>query len=237
MVRIQLMVQRCMGAAFCSSLRTGKNAMIVSVVRADAIGPDVMTEAGFVAAVRAIHPALQRYARSLTRDDSRGEDLVQDALTRAWRARAQFEPHSNFKAWLFRILRNSFLSGARRAWRTVSWDATVDDRRLISAADQETGLHFDNLEQALDCLPAGHADALLAVTREGLSYEEAADLLSIPVGTLRSRVHRARLVVMEYFGNAKAVLHENPPATLLDDRAEHKDVYAEWKRSGSRIIG
>lgn len=198
-------------------------------------------QASFAAAVRAIQPALRRYAWRLARNEADRDDLVQDTLTRAWRARRQFMPGSNFKAWLFRIARNCFLSGLRRSVRFAPWDADVHDRLLVSAPAQDEALYVQDLEQALATLPEQQREALLLVTREGLSYEDAARFLDVKIGTLKSRVARARPAVMTYLSDAKpSAARDGASVTRLPmectDNGSGKR-YREWKARGSNMIG
>lgn len=198
-------------------------------------GQEIVSGAGFSIAVRALLPVLRGYAQRLTRDPAVSDDLVQDALTSAWRARGRFEPGTNFKAWLFRILRNRFLSTRRRAWREIGWDPDLHERRLAGAADQESGLMLEDLQRALTRLPAGHADALRLVVHDGLSYEDAAERLGVPRGTVSSQVQRARAALLDDLAGvaklAKAELRQPEPAPASGA------LYARWKQSGSRTIG
>jgi RNA polymerase sigma-70 factor (ECF subfamily) len=199
----------------------------------------IISSAGFARAVRSIMPSLRGYTRRLTHGD--GEDLVQDTLMRAWGARARFEPGSNFKAWLFRIARNSFLSAIKRSGRAVQWDPDLHDRLLVSPPAQEEGLYLDDLGDALDSLPPAQREALFLVTREGLSYEDAARRTGEPLGTIKSRVTRARSALVEHFTDVVEPLAYDPsspqPTAVANDDAAVASAYARWKASGSRTIG
>ena len=194
---------------------------------------DVSTERGFVAAIDAVLPALRRYARQLSRDQGDGDDLVQETMVRAWAARSRFQPGTNFRAWLFRILRNLFLSGRRRAGRSVSWNPAVDDDRLVTPADQESGVMLADLDAALDSITPGQAEALVLVAQEGLSYEEAALRLGVPMGTVRSRVFRARAAVIDRLGGSMPVA--SLPTPVVAASAGH--AYQQWKQAGTGLIG
>jgi len=195
---------------------------------------DVLTERGFVAALDNVLPALRRYARHLSRDQGDGDDLVQETMTRAWAARTRFQPGTNFRAWLFRILRNLFLSDRRRGHRSVSWNPDIDDDRLVTPADQESGVMLADLDAALGHITPGQAEALVLVAQEGLSYEEAAERLGVPMGTVRSRVYRARVAVVGMLGGSPppSPLPEVPPLP-----AAASEGYLAWKSAGSRMIG
>ncbi|WP_201842087.1 sigma-70 family RNA polymerase sigma factor [Microvirga zambiensis] len=135
---------------------------------------------------------LRAYAISLTKAVDRAEDLVQDTVLRALSRQESFQAGTNLQAWLFTILRNSFFSDHRRSSREIE---DVDGRlaaEMTTGADQETRLVLQELETALGRLPQDQREALLLVGMEGLSYEETAAALSCAVGTVKSRVNRAR---------------------------------------------
>jgi RNA polymerase sigma-70 factor (ECF subfamily) len=142
--------------------------------------------------VVALIPPLRGYAIALTRSSAEADDLVQDALVRAWQFRDGFKAGSNLKAWLYKILRNTFYTQSVRRRRTVQ---DVDGRlaaQLVSGPDQEWRLAYDELLVALGKLSQDTRDALLLVVAAGLTYEEAADVAGCAVGTMKSRVNRAR---------------------------------------------
>ena len=135
---------------------------------------------------------LRAYAISLTKAVDRAEDLVQDTVLRALSRQESFEKGTNQQAWLFTILRNSFFSDHRRAGREIE---DADGRlagEMATGADQESRLVLQELEAALAKLPREQREALLLVGMEGLSYEETAVALGCAVGTVKSRVNRAR---------------------------------------------
>jgi RNA polymerase sigma-70 factor (ECF subfamily) len=137
-------------------------------------------------------PALRLYAFFLARSHHQADDLVQDTLERAWRRRDTFRPGSNPKAWLFRILRNRFTDEYRRNRNTVE---DVDGRNaalLQYPADQHWRLQYGELLMAISALPIATRDAILLTMGAGLSHEDAADVLGCPLGTLKSRIRRAR---------------------------------------------
>jgi len=135
---------------------------------------------------------LRAYAISLTKAVDRADDLVQDTVLRALSRQESFEQGTNLQAWLFTILRNSFFSDHRRAAREIE---DVDGRlagEMTTGADQDSRLVLQELEAALAQLPREQREALLLVGMEGLSYEETATALGCAVGTIKSRVNRAR---------------------------------------------
>jgi RNA polymerase sigma-70 factor (ECF subfamily) len=141
--------------------------------------------------VKAI-PALRLYATFLTRSTPRADDLVQDTLERALRHRASFQDGSNVKAWLFSILRNRFTDDFRRGRRMVEDVDGEAAARMVSPADQHWRLQYADLLKAIDAMPPATRDALVLVMGAGLSHEAAASILGCPLGTLKSRVRRAR---------------------------------------------
>lgn len=143
-------------------------------------------------------PQIRAFARFLCQGDrAAADDLAQEALARAWQARARFEPGSQMRAWLFVIVRNLFYSDRRKAWCTAAWDAASAERTLRTKAVQKENLDLDDVRRAMSKLPDDQRDALILVTAGGLSYEEAAQVCACAVGTIKSRVNRARKALLE----------------------------------------
>lgn len=143
---------------------------------------------GFLAAV----PSLQNFALSLTRNPAAADDLVQDTLLRAWRSRVSFVAGTNLGAWLFTIMRNAFYSGHRRQGREVS-DADGGYAARVGTVPEQGGhLDLQDAQAALARLSAPMREALVLVAIENLSYEQAAEVLKCRIGTVKSRVWRAR---------------------------------------------
>ncbi len=137
-------------------------------------------------------PSLRRYARSLGCDRVTVDDVVQDVLLRAWRSRASFRSGTNLDAWLFTITRNQFLTVRRRRGREVEdVDGEFTDR-LSTIPGQMGHVDLQDVRAALEQLPDMMREALVLVALEGLSYEEAAEVMRCQVGTVKSRVSRAR---------------------------------------------
>ena len=147
--------------------------------------------AEFKALFLAVAPALRRFAISLARDPTAADDLVQDTLLRAWRSRARFEQGTNFEAWTFTILRNVFYSSQRKRHEVQDEDGSYA-ARLSSPPEQVGRLDLQDVHAALDRLAPIMREALVLVAIEGLSYEEAATVMDCQVGTVKSRVWRAR---------------------------------------------
>lgn len=148
-----------------------------------------------------IVPALRRFAISLARDPIAADDLVQDTLFRAWRSRARFAPGTNFEAWTFTILRNVFYSNQRRSREVQDDDGGYTDR-LATLPDQSGYLDLQDVRAALDRLAPAMREALVLVAIENLSYEEAAAVMNCQVGTVKSRVWRARDQLAQALGYA-----------------------------------
>lgn len=151
-----------------------------------------LNDAEFERQLRDVIPHLRAFARSLSGAADRADDLVQDAMFNAWRARERFRAGTNFKAWMFVIVRNLFLSGVRRARFSGEWDESVAERTLSTAPGQDQHLALDDVRRALMYLAPSRRDALILVGAGGFSYEETAELCGCPVGTVKSRVARAR---------------------------------------------
>jgi RNA polymerase sigma-70 factor (ECF subfamily) len=145
----------------------------------------------------ALVPQLNMFARSLCRDGSGAEDLVQEALARALRNIDRFTPGTNLKAWLFTIVRNEHYSQLRRR----KFEATgVDTDTLPEPSvtpDHDGELELRDLNRALDELSSGQRNALMLVSANGCSYEEAASICGCAVGTIKSRVARARDTLLQ----------------------------------------
>jgi RNA polymerase sigma-70 factor (ECF subfamily) len=137
-------------------------------------------------------PHLRAFARTLTGDPTAADDLAQDAMMKAWDARASFQLGTNMKAWTFMILRNQFYSEKRRSWRQSQLDQEAAERTLVAVDDPEAPVALDELRLGLAMLPAEQREALILVGAGGFAYEEAADICGCAVGTVKSRVSRAR---------------------------------------------
>jgi RNA polymerase sigma-70 factor (ECF subfamily) len=149
-------------------------------------------EAVFRRELVALIPRMRAFARGLCGDANYADDLAQDALARAWQSRSKFEPGTNLKAWAFMILRNQFYSDKRRSWRTTELDPDVAEQSLTATDDPASILHLDDLRRALPELAVEQREALILVGAGGFSYEEAAEITGSAIGTVKSRVSRAR---------------------------------------------
>ena len=137
-------------------------------------------------------PHLRAFARTLCGDATAADDLAQDAMMKAWDARNSFQMGTNMKAWTFMILRNQFYSEKRRSWRQSQLDQEAAERTLVAVDDPEAPVALDELRLGLGMLPPEQREALILVGAGGFAYEEAADICGVAVGTVKSRVSRAR---------------------------------------------
>ena len=154
--------------------------------------PDESRDKAFRLQLQTLIPHLRAFARTLCGDPTAADDLAQDALLKAWDARNSFEMGTNMKAWTFMILRNQFYSEKRRSWRQSQLDQEVAERTLIAVDDPEAPVALDELRQGLAMLPPEQREALILVGAGGFAYEEAAAICDCAVGTVKSRVSRAR---------------------------------------------
>jgi RNA polymerase sigma-70 factor (ECF subfamily) len=136
-------------------------------------------------------PRLRRYARALTRDVSAADALVQDCLTRALGKVHLWQKGTNLRAWLFTILHNQYVNSVRRSVKQGE-TILVEKVRLSSPAPQLPNLELRDLENAIARLPEERRITLLLIALEGLKYDEVAKICEVPIGTVRSRLSRAR---------------------------------------------
>jgi len=137
-------------------------------------------------------PRLRRYARALTRDVTRADDLVQSCLVRAVAKQHLWEPGTDLRAWLFTILHNQHVNDVRRSVREGTTVELEEAPQLTVPSNVITALELRDLETAIGKLPPEQRQAILLVGLEGMAYEEAAAVLQVPVGTVRSRLSRGR---------------------------------------------
>lgn len=141
--------------------------------------------------LKTVLPRLRIYALSLTRDRDAADDLVHDTVVKALTGRNSFQPGTNLAAWLFRIQRNEFISGLRRRRPTVPVDTAIAES-LSHPPHQDSGLIMREFMSAFGKLAAAQREALLLAVLEGLPYETIADHTGVSVGTVKSRISRAR---------------------------------------------
>jgi RNA polymerase sigma-70 factor (ECF subfamily) len=140
---------------------------------------------------------LRAFAISLCRSESAADDLVQETLLRAWSKSDKFQPGTSLRAWLFTILRNIYYSNYRKRAREVQDSDALYVRRLKVFGDQESHLDLEDFRGALAKLPAEQCEVLVLVGASGHSYEEAAKICKVKVGTIKSRLNRGRSKLTE----------------------------------------
>lgn len=140
----------------------------------------------------AVIPHLRAFGYSLCGKMDLADDLVQDTMLKAWSARARFRPDTSMRAWTFVILRNCYISLMRRNKFVAPYDEGVAERTLTSNSDQQAPLHLEDMRMALMQLSPDQREAIILVGAGGFSYEQAADICGCAIGTMKSRVSRAR---------------------------------------------
>lgn len=174
-------------------------------------------------------PHLRAFARGLCGRPDMADDLVQEALMKAWAAQDRFEPGTSMRAWTFVILRNAYLTDMRRNRFRGDYDETVAERILTAPAGQEEPIHLGDLNRALQTLPPERREALLLVGAGGFSYEEAANICGCAVGTIKSRVGRARSAL-------NSMLSEGfIPHRSKEDGNAHTEIVRDLERVAGRV--
>ena len=156
-------------------------------------------------------PALRAFAWSLSHNAADSDDLVQDTLIKAWTHRAKFEEGTNLRAWLFTILRNTYYTSIVRRRREVADEDGKHAASLSTAPTQDWSVAMRALQAALRRLADEHREALILVGAAGLTYEEAAEICGCALGTIKSRVNRARARLL------KLMDAEEPADTFAGD--------------------
>ena len=142
-------------------------------------------------------PSLRAFAVSLSGRHDKADDLVQDTVMKAWAKQESFELGTNMKAWLFTILRNEFYSQMRKRGREVQDTDGAFTERMAVHPSQYGMVDLNDFRKALDRLPSDQREAIILIGASGFSYEEAADICHCAVGTMKSRVSRARTKLQE----------------------------------------
>jgi RNA polymerase sigma-70 factor, ECF subfamily len=142
-------------------------------------------------------PGLRAFGITLTSNAERADDLVQETLLKAWKSQKSFERGTNLRAWLFTILRNEFYTQLRKRKREVEDADGVYSNSLSVPGGQESHLDMQDMRLALAKLPHDQREAIILVGASGFSYEEAAEICMVAVGTVKSRVSRARTRLTE----------------------------------------
>lgn len=154
-----------------------------------------LSDAAFKSDLAATIPHLRAYGRSLSGSADLADDLVQETMLKAWMARDRFLAGSSMRAWTHVILRNIYFSMARRARFKGEWDEFSADLLLAIPAGQESHVALGDMQRAMMQLPAEQREALILMGASGMSCEEVAAISQCAVGTVKSRVARARIAV------------------------------------------
>ena len=177
-------------------------------------------------ALLGLHPKLRAFAISLCGDIEQADDLVQETYLKAWDHLASFQKGTNLRAWLFTILRNTFFSQTRKEKREPrmseeKYEAAI--AKLIAPENPERHMDMVAFHKALVVLPPDQREALNLIGGIGLSYEEAAEIQECAVGTIKSRVSRARSTLLGKLGIAKPLVQD--PAADTEDIALGQSVF------------
>ena len=161
------------------------------------IATEEATAFSFKREMLAALPGLRAFAVSLARRHDRADDLVQETVMKAWSKQESFQPGTNMRAWLFTILRNEFYSQMRRKGRELPDPDGVFAANLATHPEQYGKLDLADFKAALDTLPDDQREAIILIGASGFAYEEAAEIAGVAVGTIKSRVNRARTKLQE----------------------------------------
>ncbi len=172
------------------------------MVQIDMGAPDIMPPEApalfsFKREMLAVLPSLRAFAVSLARRHDKADDLVQETVMKAWSKQESFQPGTSMRAWLFTILRNEFYSQMRRKGRELPDPDGVFAGNLATHPEQYGKLDLADFKTALDSLPDDQREAIVLIGASGFSYEEAAEIAGVAVGTIKSRVNRARVKLQE----------------------------------------
>ena len=191
-----------------------------------------LSDADFKSELTVIVPHMRAFARSLSGNRDLADDLVQETLLKAWAARTRFRAGTNMRAWTFIILRNHYLSQVRRNRFRGEWDDLAADRILAAPASQDRHIDLTDLQRALQVLPSAQREALILVGAGGFSYEEAADICAVAVGTIKSRVARGRVAletILDQGSLPPRSTHEASGAGALEDIMDEVDRISDGR--------
>ncbi len=187
-----------------------------------------MEDSAFKVELTGLIPHLRAFARSLCGNPTQADDLAQEAMLKAWKSRQSFEPGTNMKAWAFTILRNLYYSEKRRSWRGQHLDPEIAEATLVANDNPSAHLDLLALRNALNHLPDDQREALILVGAGGLSYEEAAEICACAVGTVKSRVSRARKAVA-------AILEQNAAGFSSDTAMSAQEAFEDIIRQAGEL--
>ena len=179
-----------------------RNARVAPMGQTDMGAPQTIPAEGssafsFKREMLAVLPSLRAFAVSLARRHDKADDLVQETVMKAWGKKESFQPGTSMRAWLFTILRNEFYSQMRRKGRELPDPDGVFAGNLATHPEQYGKLDLADFKTALDTLPDDQREAIVLIGASGFSYEEAAEIAGVAVGTIKSRVNRARVKLQE----------------------------------------
>ncbi len=166
-----------------------------------------MSEKAFADMMVAEMPYLRAFALSLSGSTTVADDLVQETLVKAWSHTESFSLGTNFRAWLVTILRNTYFNQYRKLAREVQDSDNTHAEKILVGGEQESRLTMQDFQRALNKLPEDHREILLMIGVTELSYEEAAQVCNIAVGTVKSRLNRARAKLAEHLGMVDGAAH------------------------------
>ena len=190
-----------------------------------------LDDAAFKQQITELVPHLRAFARSLCGNVALADDLAQEAMLKAWRARDSFESGTNMKAWCLTILRNVFYSEKRKSWRQQPLDPEVAEATLVSNDDNSASLELLALRNALNQLPEDQKECLIMVGAGGLSYEEVAYICDCAVGTIKSRVSRARKALAD-------IMESNGASFNSDGNLHAAEAFDDiMKQAGALSLG
>lgn len=175
-------------------------------------------------------PHLRAFARGLCGRADFADDLVQETLLKAWAARDRYREGAGIRPWTFVILRNTYLSEMRRNRFKGDYDEVVAERTMSAPAGQQDPLHLDDLRRALRLLSNEQREAILLVGAGGFSYEQAAGICNCAIGTMKSRVARARVAITQMIAENRV-----PQRSSGDDSAQ--EAHARILHEVDRIAG
>ncbi len=178
-------------------------------------------KADFKRELTEVLPHLRAFARGLCGRPDMADDLVQEAMMKAWAAQERFQPGTSMRAWTFVILRNAYLTDMRRNRFRGEYDEGVAEKILNAPAGQEEPIHLADMHRALLTLPPERREALLLVGAGGFSYEEAAEICGCAVGTIKSRVGRARSALSGMLEDGDI------PQRSIGDEGAHRAILEE----------
>jgi len=179
----------------------------------------------------ALMPYVRAMAHMLCRKHDNADDMAQEALTRAWRARDSFAAGTNLEAWVFTILRNAIFSQDRKRWREVEWDESLGAQISAPPREQEFAIELSDTARALARLPYSQREALVLVAVCGFRQAEAGAICGVPAGTVKSRASRARAAMLSMLDGEKPILPRSAGRTrdatsdvlaLLSDRTRFR---------------